>query len=110
MPSTRFAAMGRTDHSMRPPTPATSMEFGSPNACNLCHQDKKPAWADEWVRKWYKKDYQAPVTRRARLLDAARKDRWQELPAMLKEIAASDDQVWKNAMVRILHRADDASK
>ena len=64
MPSTRFAAMGRTDHSMRPPTPATSMEFGSPNACNLCHQDKKPAWADDWVRKWYKNDYQAQAVRR----------------------------------------------
>ena len=47
----------------RPPTPATSMEFGSPNACNLCHQDKKPAWADEWVRKWYKNDYQAQQSR-----------------------------------------------
>ena len=110
MPSTRFAAMGRTDHSMRPPTPATSIEFDSPNACNLCHQDQKPAWADQWVRKWYKKDYQAPAVRRARLLDAARKDHWQELPAMIREVAASDDPVWKNAMVRMLHHAEDTAK
>jgi tetratricopeptide (TPR) repeat protein len=110
MPSTRFAAMGRTDHSMRPPTPALSMEFGSPNACNLCHLDKQPTWADEWVRKWYKRDYQAAVIRRARLLDAARKDRWQELPAMIQEAIASDDPIWKNAMVRVLHHAQDPAK
>ena len=110
MPSTRFAAMVRTDHSMRPPTPATSIEFGSPNACNLCHQDKQPAWANDWVRKWYQHDYQSPVVRRARLLDAARKNHWQELPAMLREVAAAGDQVWKTAMVRSLQHAEDPAK
>ena len=110
MPSTHFAAMGRTDHSMRPPTPATSLEYDSPNACNLCHSDKKASWADEWVRKWYSKDYQSPAITRARLLDAARKGNWQELPAMLRELTASDDQVWKTSMVRSLHHAEDASK
>ena len=53
MPMTRFAAMGRTDHSMLPPTPATTIAFKSPNACNLCHADKDAAWSDAWVRKWY---------------------------------------------------------
>jgi hypothetical protein len=45
--------MGRSDHSMRPPTPATTIAFHSPNACNLCHADHDAAWADQWVRKWY---------------------------------------------------------
>jgi hypothetical protein len=43
MPMTRFAAMGRTDHSMRSPTPETTIAFQSPNACNLCHADKDAA-------------------------------------------------------------------
>jgi len=47
MPMTRFAAMGRTDHSMLPPAPAASMAFKSPNACNLCHTDKDAAWSDQ---------------------------------------------------------------
>lgn len=110
MPSTRFAAMERTDHSMRPPTPATTIEFGSPNACNICHQDKTPAWADDWARKWYGKDYQEPTIRRARLLDAARKEQWRELPVMIQAVTASDDPAWKNAMVRALHRAEDPAK
>ena len=50
---TRFAAMGRTDHSMRPPTPAATIAFKSPNACSMCHADHDAAWADQWVRKWY---------------------------------------------------------
>ncbi len=71
MPTTRFAAMGRTDHSMRSPTPATSIAFKSPNACNLCHADQDAAWADRWCREWYRPDYQADTLRRAELLDQA---------------------------------------
>ncbi|MCL5735275.1 MAG: hypothetical protein M1274_06740 [Actinobacteria bacterium] len=37
MPKTEFARMTRSDHSMRPPTPAATLRFKSPNACNLCH-------------------------------------------------------------------------
>ena len=59
MPMTRFAAMGRTDHSMRSPTPATTVAFKSPNACSMCHADHDAAWADQWARKWYRNDYQA---------------------------------------------------
>ncbi|MCK7481430.1 MAG: hypothetical protein M0C28_32810 [Candidatus Moduliflexus flocculans] len=37
MPMTAFARMNRSDHSMLPPTPAATMAYKSPNACNLCH-------------------------------------------------------------------------
>ncbi len=52
MPMTAFARMNRTDHSMLPPAPAATMQFGSPNACNSCHRDKDAAWADKQVRQW----------------------------------------------------------
>ena len=42
---TEFARMRRSDHSMRPPAPAATREFGSPNACNLCHADQDARWA-----------------------------------------------------------------
>jgi hypothetical protein len=45
MPMTSFARMNRTDHSMLPPTPAATIAYKSPNACNLCHTDKDAAWA-----------------------------------------------------------------
>ena len=111
MPMTRFAAMGRSDHSMRPPTPATTIAFKSPNACNLCHADHDAAWADQWIRKWYKKDYQAEVLRRAELIDVARKRQWKRLPKMLAELQkAGGDEVYKASLVRLLHGCDDESK
>ena len=125
MPMTRFAAMGRSDHSMRPPTPATTLAFKSPNACNLCHADRDAAWADGWVRKWYKNDYQAEVLRQAELLDQARKQQWKRLPAMLAELQKTvgdevykaslsektvGDEVYKASLVRLLHGCDDDSK
>jgi tetratricopeptide (TPR) repeat protein len=110
MPMTRFAAMNRSDHSMRPPTPATTLAFGSPNACNLCHTDKDAAWADAWVRTWYPRDYQAEVVRRAELIDAARKRRWSRLPEMLADLDKPDvDAVYKASLVRLLHDCDQES-
>jgi Flp pilus assembly protein TadD len=43
----------RHDHSMRIPRPDLSVELGTPNACNNCHQDKTPDWAAEQVVDWY---------------------------------------------------------
>ena len=48
MPKTGFARMERSDHSMLPPTPAATIKYKSPNACNNCHADKDAAWADKW--------------------------------------------------------------
>jgi Tfp pilus assembly protein PilF len=111
MPMTRFAAMGRTDHSMRSPMPAATMAFTSPNACNLCHTDHDAAWSDEWVRKWYPRDYQAEPLRQARLLDEARKGQWGRLPEMLAEITKKDNNlVYRNSLVRTLAGCDDPRK
>ena len=111
MPMTRFAAMGRTDHSMRPPTPATTVAFKSPNACNLCHADHDAGWADQWVRQWYKNDYQAEVLRRAELIDLARRRQWKRLPEMLAELKKKgSDEVYKTSLVRLLGGCDDGSK
>ena len=62
MPMTEFARMKRSDHSMRPPTPATTLVYNSPNACNLCHTNKGATWADKLVRQWRPRDYQKPVS------------------------------------------------
>ena len=111
MPTTRFAAMGRTDHSMRSPTPATTIAFKSPNACSLCHKDQDAVWADQWVRKWYKNDYQAEAIRRAELIDLARKQQWKRLPEMLAELKKKgSDEVYKTSLVRLLGGCEDDSK
>ena len=44
---------GRHDHSFRLPRPDLSLSLGNPNACNLCHQNRKPEWAAAAMDKWY---------------------------------------------------------
>ena len=39
----------RRDHSIRIPRPDLSVKFGTPNACNRCHDDKDAAWAAQKI-------------------------------------------------------------
>lgn len=111
MPMTEFARMRRSDHSMLPPTPAATKAFGSPNACNLCHADKDADWADRQVRQWHPNDYQAPVLARAKLVDAARRDDWNALPAMLTALGdAKTNAVYAASMLRLLRNCPDPGK
>ncbi len=111
MPKTRFANMNRSDHSLLPPTPAVTVKFNSPNACNLCHKDKDAAWADAKVRQWHRNDYQRPVLERAELIDAARRRDWKRLPAMLAYIQRpGGDHVTQASLIRLLRACDDLRK
>jgi len=103
MPATEFARMRRSDHSLRPPTPAATRVFGSPNACNLCHTDRDAAWADREVRAWHARDYQAPVLERARLVDAARRQDRATLPAILSYLERPDrEEITSASLIRLL--------
>jgi hypothetical protein len=66
------AGAGRHDRLSNPPTPVI---------CAIT--DKTPQWADQWVRKWRKRDYQAVVLHRGALIQAARAGDWRRLPEML---------------------------
>jgi len=111
MPMTEFARMRRSDHSMLPPTPAATIAYKSPNACNLCHADKNAAWADNLVRAWRPRDYQAPVLRQAGLVDAARKREWKRLPEMLAYLEEKDrDEVVATSLIRLLRACPDDRK
>lgn len=111
MPMTEFARMRRSDHSMRPPTPATTIAYNSPNACNLCHEDERAEWADEKVRKWRKRDFQKPVLERAALLNAARKHDWKRLPEILGYLNRTDrDEVYTASLARLLVECPDGAK
>jgi tetratricopeptide (TPR) repeat protein len=109
MPRTEFARMVRSDHSMRAPSPAATLAFGSPNACNLCHADRDARWADGEVRRWHRRDYQAPVLAQGGLVKAAREGEWSRLPAMLAYVRAGGRQeIVAAGLARLLRRASDA--
>ena len=52
-PRTYMVVDPRHDHSMRIPLPDLSVELGTPNACNNCHEDQGAGWAARQVRTWY---------------------------------------------------------
>jgi tetratricopeptide (TPR) repeat protein len=111
MPETVFARMRRHDHSMLPPTPATTLEFESPNACNLCHTDRDAAWADRWVREWYADDYQAEVLHRTRLIDSARKRNRSHLERILEYLSEPDkNEIVVTSLIRLLEDCADERK
>jgi tetratricopeptide (TPR) repeat protein len=108
MPMTAFARMNRSDHSMLPPAPAATIAYKSPNACNICHKDRDAAWADSFVRQWRTRDYQAPVLKRAALIDAARKRDWTKLPEMLAYINdPKRDEVFATSLIRLIPPSPD---
>ena len=43
----------RYDHTFRVPRPDLSAMYGTPNACNNCHQDKSAQWAADAIKKSY---------------------------------------------------------
>jgi tetratricopeptide (TPR) repeat protein len=114
MPMTEFARMRRSDHSMRPPAPAATLAFGSPNACNVCHADKDARWADRAVKAWRGG---APSTRETRLLRegrlvaAAREADWTRLPTTLAYLGEpARDEVVTASLVRLLQPCPDPAK
>jgi len=111
MPTTEFARMTRSDHSMRPPMPAATFKFKSPNACNLCHEDKETTWADDHVRKWHEKDYQRPALELASLVDEARRGNWDRLEAILAYIISQGrDEVVATSLLRLLSGCESQAK
>jgi tetratricopeptide (TPR) repeat protein len=103
MPMTGFARMNRSDHSMRPPMPAATIKFMSPNACNDCHKDEDAAWADGYVRQWRDRDYQKSAVKLARLVQEARINDWSHLSEVLKYLASEErDEVIVASLIRLM--------
>lgn len=111
MPATEFARMIRSDHSMRPPAPAATLKYKSPNACNICHKDKDAKWADDYVRKWHEKDYQRPMLGQASLVYEARRGNWDQLEAIFKYISSQGrDEIIATTLLRLLSGYESKAK
>lgn len=116
MPKTAQAHMHRSDHTFRPPSPAASLEFGSPNACNLCHNNPEAITGDfhghekedmEWaaghVLEWHGKDSGAELLELGGIVLACRNGEWGRLPEIVDYLdAPACDQAAKVAILRLL--------
>lgn len=111
MPMTRFGNMVRSDHSFRPPMPAATLAFGSPNACNICHHDKDAQWAGRMVRQWKGTDYQKETLLAGALLLDARNEKWNRLEEILQAILTDRfGEVYTTSFLRLLSSSRDDRK
>jgi len=54
MPRTTFGLLrAMRSHQVSSPTVQESVDFGRPNACNLCHLDQTLGWAAQHLHAWY---------------------------------------------------------
>jgi tetratricopeptide (TPR) repeat protein len=91
--------------------PAATLRFGSPNACNMCHEDEDAAWADRQVRRWHEADYQEAVLEVAGLVDAARRGQWDRLNVMLAYVGSAErDEVFTVSLLRLLRACENEAK
>ena len=112
MPMTEFSRMLRSDHSIRPPSPDAGVRFGSPVACIICHSNETPQWAAAQVREWHPDSkWQREILRQGELVDAARRQKWEELPDILDYITEPGaDPVVVTSLIRLLESCPDARK
>ncbi len=103
MPMSEFARMFRSDHSMRPPSPLASENFGSPNACNICHDDKTNLWAQSYLEKWGKTRHQQKIVDQGQLIQEARDENWENIDQMLEMLDSRKfDVVYSTSILRLL--------
>ena len=43
----------RRDHTFQPPVPENTTQFGIPNACTTCHDNRSPEWAARQMNEWW---------------------------------------------------------
>ena len=54
MPETVISLRHRMpDHTISIPNPVNTARFGIPNACNECHKDQSPEWAESTLAAWF---------------------------------------------------------
>ena len=108
MPTTEFARMRRSDHSMRPPMPAATLAFGSPNACDGCHAGRDAGRSAEQVRQWHGNEFQAATLHWAGLVEQARDGDWANLAEMLDFVASERrEPVVAASLIRLLAGCED---
>ena len=96
---------------MLPPAPTATILSNPPTPATCATKTGTPKWADDWVRKWRQRDYQAPVLHRGRLIASARAQDWKQLAEMLSYIQSKDrNEVAAVSLIRLLRACPDERK
>lgn len=103
MPQTAYMQRHwRHDHGFTIPDPLLTKEFGIPNACNRCHQDKDTDWALKTCQEWYGQKMERPTRRRAQVIARAQAGSPQARGELLELFGREEIPYWKAALVGLL--------
>ena len=94
----------RHDHGFTIPDPLLTKQFGVPNACNRCHQDKNADWSLKYVEEWYGEKMNRPTRARAQAIARARNGDDLARDELLKILQTDPQDYWRAVAARMLER------
>ena len=95
----------RRDHSFRIPRPDMTVKYGTPNACNDCHENRDAAWAVEQLSLWHGSRPNAAEPRPSEVLAAAQRDLLGVVPALAKlALDTKQPEILRASALRLLGR------
>ncbi len=99
MPARTYMGIdSRKDHSFRIPRPDISVAMPEvPNACNLCHKDKKAKWAADTLKAWFG---HTPVGKQnfAHALHALREQSYDALKGLYQVLTSDQPDIAKDTV------------
>lgn len=94
----------RHDHGFTIPDPLLTKQFGIPNACNRCHQDRDVDWALKHVEEWYGEKMNRPSRERAITVAQARNGENIARAALLQMLCSDEIDYWRAVAANLLER------
>jgi predicted CXXCH cytochrome family protein len=94
----------RHDHGFTSPNPQLTIDFGIPNACNRCHQDKDAKWSQEYASKWYGHRLERPAHKRAVLIAKARRGDPEARTGLIEMLKSEEIPAWRATACHLLAR------
>jgi len=105
MPQTVYMQRhSRHDHGFTIPDPLLTKQFGIPNACNRCHQDKDADWSLKYVEEWYGEKMNRPSRQRAQTVARARLGDDAARSHLLQMLKHDEIDYWRAVAANMLER------
>lgn len=105
MPQTYYMQRHRRhDHGFTIPDPLLTKQFGIPNACNRCHEDKSTEWALGYVEQWYGDKMNRPYRQRAQIIARGKQGDEAARTELLKMLQTDEQDYWRAVAANMLER------
>jgi len=92
----------RHDHGFTSPDPLLTKQFGIPNACNRCHQDKDVDWSLKFCSDWYGAKMERPARQRAQIIAQAQLGALPSADGLLSLLKKEDSPYWRAVIMDLL--------